>query len=67
MVTMPLFVILSLIAYVAVKYAGAKLGTMIFGLLVGLSMASTSLGPPVLAQFTTFSQFLAGLISQVGS
>lgn len=67
MLEMPLFVILVGIAFVAVHYAKAKLATLILGLLVGLSMASTTLGPPVLAQFTTFSQFLAGLVGQVGS
>jgi hypothetical protein len=49
MVTAPLFIVLAIAAFVAVKYGSTKPGGMILGVLLGLSLASTSLGPPMLA------------------
>ena len=65
MVTMPLFAMLALAAFVAVRWGSVKAGPLLFGLLLGLTMASTSLGPPVLDQVTEFSRVLARTAAQV--
>jgi hypothetical protein len=48
MVTAPLFFVLLVAAFVAVKYANVKPGVLILGVLLGLSLASTAVGPTVL-------------------
>jgi hypothetical protein len=48
MVTAPLFLILLVAAIVAVKYGPVRPGGMVLGVLLGLSLASTQFGPPVL-------------------
>lgn len=49
MVTAPLFIVLLVSAIVAVKYGNVKPGAMFLGVLLGLSLASTSFGPPILS------------------
>ncbi len=46
MVTMPLFGLLLFGAVVAVKWGPLKAGPVILGLLIGLTMAGTPMGPP---------------------
>lgn len=48
MVTAPLFIILLVAAFIAMKYGNVKPGAMLLGVLLGLSLASTSFGPPLL-------------------
>ncbi|MGH3815224.1 MAG: hypothetical protein ACRDUV_22725 [Pseudonocardiaceae bacterium] len=47
-VTMPLFLMLAGCALVAVRWGSTKPGGVILGVLVGLTMAGTSFGPPLL-------------------
>jgi hypothetical protein len=48
MVTAPLFIVLLIAAFIAVKYTATKPGGLFLGVLVGLSLSSTSFGPPIL-------------------
>lgn len=48
MVTAPLVIILAIATFLAVKYGSAKPGSMVLGVLFGLSLASTTIGPPML-------------------
>lgn len=49
MVTMPLFLMLAGCAIVAVRWGTTKPGGVLLGILVGLTLAGTSFGPPLLA------------------
>ncbi|MGL5825769.1 MAG: hypothetical protein ACRCYU_13310 [Nocardioides sp.] len=64
MLTMPLFLVLLLIAFVAVKYGATKLGPVVLGVLLGLTMASTAFGPPLTNGLEQFSRTLVATISQ---
>lgn len=48
MVTAPLFIILALVAFGAIKWGGAHVGHMVLGTLLGLSLATTAIGGPIL-------------------
>ena len=52
MVTMPLFALLVFGAIVAIKWGPLNLGPVILGLFIGLTMASTTMGPPLLNALT---------------
>ena len=52
MVTAPLFLILALFAFVSVRYGKSSPGGMFLGVALGLSLASTALGPPILDGIT---------------
>ncbi|HEY8717738.1 hypothetical protein [Pengzhenrongella sp.] len=55
MVTLPLFLILLVVAYISVRHGKARPGGMVLGVLLGLAMATTAIGPPLLAGLTTLS------------
>jgi hypothetical protein len=61
---MPLFLVLLLVAIVAVKYGALKPGAIVLGVLLGLTMASTSLGPPIRQGLNQFSETLVSTLSQ---
>lgn len=52
MVTIPLFLLLLLITAMMLKAKSAKAGSVILGLLLGLSLASTTFGRDMLGAFT---------------
>jgi len=63
MVTLPLFLILLLAAYVSVRHGSAGAPAMVLGVLLGLSLASTAIGPPLLSGLTTLSTTVIHAIS----
>jgi hypothetical protein len=63
MVTLPLFLILLLIAYLSVRHGKAGAPAMVLGVLLGLTMASTAIGPPLLSGLTTLSTTVVHSIS----
>jgi hypothetical protein len=68
MVTLPLFLILLGAVYVAVRHGKSSAGGMVLGVLLGLAMASTTVGPPLLSGLTTLSTTVIRAISSaVGS
>jgi hypothetical protein len=52
-ITFPLFLLFAFVAIVLVKTGAVKGGALVLGVLVGLSLASTSAGPPILSAMTT--------------
>ncbi|MFI2365662.1 hypothetical protein [Promicromonospora sp. NPDC019610] len=44
MITVSLLVFLLIVAFIAVKYGSAKVGTLTLGVCLGLALASTSFG-----------------------
>jgi len=68
MVTLPLFLILLGAVYVAVRHGKSSAGGMVLGVLLGLAMASTAVGPTLLTGLTTLSTtVLRAISSAVGS
>ena len=63
MVTLPLFLILLICAYLSVKHGKTSAAGMALGVLLGLSLASTSLGPPLLGALTDLSTSLVSALS----
>ena len=63
MVTVPLFLILLIVAYVSVRHGKAGAGGMVLGVLLGLAMASTAIGPPLLNGLTSLSTTVIRSIS----
>ena len=67
MVTMPLFLMLMGCAVVAVRWGNTKPGGVILGVLVGLTMAGTTFGPPLLEGLNQLtSTVVASLSSAAG-
>lgn len=64
MVTAPLFLVLAIAAFVAMKYGSTKPGGMFLGILLGLSLASTTIGPPIL---DGLNQAMASVVASVSS
>lgn len=64
MVTIPLVVLLGLLAFGLVRWGKQKLSGVIVGVLFGLALASTSVGPPILHGLTTMS---TTLVKAIGS
>jgi hypothetical protein len=63
MVTLPLFLVLLIVAYVSVRHGKAGAPAMVLGVLLGLAMASTAIGPPLLSGLTTLSTTVIHSIS----
>ncbi len=63
MLTIPLVVILAIAAVFMVKYAKHKVGGIVVGVLLGLSLASTSVGPPILSGLTSLSRTVVDAVS----
>lgn len=67
MISAPLFVILLVAAFIATKYGSVRPGGMFLGVLLGLSLASTSFGPPILAALQDgLSMAISGASSVAG-
>jgi hypothetical protein len=68
MVTLPLCLFLLGAVYVAVRHGNSSVGGLVLGVLLGLVMASTAVGPPLLTGLTTLSTMVIRAISSaVGS
>ena len=48
MITAPLFIIFLFVALVMIKWGGTHPGVLAFGAVLGLSLASTAIGAPIL-------------------
>lgn len=48
MVTAPLFIVFLLVAVAMVRWGGTHPGVLAFGAVLGLSLASTTIGAPIL-------------------
>jgi hypothetical protein len=63
MLSIPLVNLLGLLAYLLVRYGKQKVSGMVVGVLFGLALASTALGPPILRGVNVLSASLVGAIS----
>jgi hypothetical protein len=67
MISAPLFIVLLVAAFVAVKYGNVKPTAMFLGVVLGLSLASTSFGPPLLGAIQDgLSMAISGASSVAG-
>lgn len=66
MITFPLFLLLALLAVILLKTKAVKGGALVLGVLLGLSLASTSFGPPILAALTSMCTAVVQGLSSVG-
>jgi hypothetical protein len=64
MVTAPFFIVLAATAVVAVKWGSAKASHIALGVVLGLSLATTSLGPPILDGITTAVDAVVSTLSK---
>ena len=63
MLSIPLVILLGLLAYLLVRYGKQKVSGMVVGVLFGLALASTALGPPILRGVNVLSESLVSAIS----
>ena len=63
MVTLPLVVVLGLLAFGLVKWGKQKLSGVLIGILFGLALATTAVGPPILHAVTQASKTVVSAIS----
>ena len=61
--TIPLVVILGLLAFGLVKWGKHKVSGVLVGVLFGLALASTAVGPPILHAVTSASKTAVSAIS----
>lgn len=66
MVSAPLFVIVLVLTLIALKTRAAKAGSTFLGLVLGLTLASTSFGAPIIQAVTDISQGLVTALSSMG-
>lgn len=66
MVSAPLFVIVLVLTLIALKTRAAKAGSTFLGLVLGLTLASTSFGAPIITAVTDISQGLVTALSSMG-
>ena len=64
MLSIPLVLILGLLAFGLIKWGKQKVSGVLVGVLFGLALASTAAGPPILRGFTAFS---AAIFRALGS
>lgn len=67
MITIPLVLLLGLLAFGLVRWGRQKLSGVLVGVLFGLALASTSVGPPIIHGLTSFSSSLVKTISSAAS
>lgn len=67
MINAPLFVVVLVITLIALKTRAARAGSTVLGLVLGLTLASTSLGRPVMSAVTQISQGLVSAFSSLGA
>ena len=61
--TVPLVVLLGLLAFGLVKWGKQKVSGVLVGILFGLALATTSVGPPILNAVSTASKTVVSAIS----
>jgi len=66
MVNAPFFVVVLVITLIALKTRFAKAGSTFLGLVLGLALASTSFGAPILSAVTSMSQGIVTALSSLG-
>ena len=67
MINAPLFLVLVFIIVVCIKGKAASAGSVALGTLLGLTLAGTAVGPPILHGLTSASSALvSGLTSSLG-
>ncbi|HET9873913.1 MAG TPA: hypothetical protein VFP89_15115 [Propionibacteriaceae bacterium] len=67
MVTLPLVVVLGFTAFALVKWGKQKVSGLVVGVLFGLVLASTAVGPPIVNGLTTVSSAMVKAISSAVS
>ena len=63
MVTLPFVVVLGLLAFGLVKWGKQKVSGVVVGMLFGLALATTAVGPPILHAVTAASKTVVAAIS----
>ena len=63
MVTLPLVVVLGLLAFGLVKWGKQKVSGVVVGMLFGLALATTAVGPPILSAVVSASKTVVAAIS----
>jgi hypothetical protein len=63
MVTLPIVVLLGLLAFGLVKWGNQKVSGVLVGVVFGLALATTSVGPPILHAVSTASETVVSAIS----
>lgn len=66
MLNAPLFVVILLIVILTLKTRAARGGSVFLGLVLGLTLASTSFGAPIISAVTDMSQGLVDALSSMG-
>ena len=61
--TIPLVVILGLLAFGLVRWGKQKISGLLVGILLGLALASTAVGPPILDAVTSASRTVFAAIT----
>ena len=63
MLSIPIILVLGLIAFGMIKWGNHKASGVVVGVLFGLTLAATPAGPPILDGFKTFSNSVIQLFS----
>ena len=63
MVTLPLVVLLGLLAFGLVRWGKQKVSGVVVGMLFGLALATTAVGPPILHAVSAASRTIVTAIS----
>jgi len=61
--TIPIVVLLGLLAFGLVKWGKQKISGLLVGILFGLALATTSVGPPILHAVSTASKTVVSAVS----
>jgi hypothetical protein len=64
MVTAPLFVVLLLVTVLCVKGGLVKTGAVLLGVLLGLTLATTEIGPPIMNGLTAATSAVTDSITK---
>lgn len=63
MVTLPLVIVLGLLAFGLVKWGKQKMSGVVVGILFGLALATTAVGPPILSAVSAAAKTVVAAIS----
>jgi hypothetical protein len=64
MISIPLVILLGFLAFGLVRWGQQKVSGMVVGVLFGLALASTAVGPPILSGLNTMSSALVSAITK---
>ena len=64
MLSIPLVILLGFLAFGLVRWGKQKVSGMVVGVLFGLALASTAVGPPILSGLSTMSSALVSAITK---